>query len=293
MALKTEACPGLTDKVAMFYGPTLLVAQTTNPEPGQSKYEKLVHEYGGDGMQDFSPQTREKFPNSAFAPMLICQPSDVQSRTTMKDSNHLLFEVDASAPGSTWKQVPVLPFFASHHARYVLYWNHQSKEAWLKSATYLDQVKKQQREQNTIDMVTPGELASEQEHKMQSSDQLSRGTYNGRTFRDAQPDQWFEYTLNVQKVGHSLSEDSQIELFCRFTVIDVGRQCRITVDGEEIATYKVTSKDFGRDKTFEKTFDVPPHLLQGKQNVTVRFASVDGSLVPRVFRIRILKVVDY
>ena len=293
MSITTEACPGLPDKVAMFYGPTLLVAQTTNPEPGQSKYEKLLHEYGGDGMQDFSPQTREKFPNSAYSPMLICQPGEVSSRTSLKDSKKLLFEVDATAPGSSWEKVPVLPFFAAHHARYVLYWNHQSKDAWVKSAMYQDQVKKRQRELNTYDVVTPGELASEQEHKMQSSETASRGTYNGRTFRDAQADQWFEYTLNVQKVGRSLTQDNNVELYCRFTVIDVGRKCSISIDGEEIATYRVSSKDFGRDKTFDKTFDVPPHLLQNKSEVTVRFASVEGSLVPRVFRIRIMKAIEY
>ena len=289
MQVKAEPCPGLSDYVALTYGPTVLVAQTTDSMRGMPHYEYLANEYGGEGMHDFSPQTREKFPNPAFSPMLICEPSEIASRVKLVDKSRLVFSVDASAPASRWHQVKVTPFFSTHHVRYMVYWNQQTREAWLRNPMYVNQAKRMEQESLTVDCVTPGLSESEQQHNVHVSETGSRGTYNGQTFRDAQPGQWYEYTLKCPEGNETAQQGKKMQLVCRFAAIDRGRSLQLTVDGQEVETYTVTTKDIGQEKFFEKTFPLKNCMLQGKSEIVVRLSSVDNSYVPRCFMVRLMR----
>ncbi len=292
MEIGTLACPGVPEYVALTYGPTVLAAQTSDTVMGRPNYEFLPNEYGGDGMHDFSPQTREKFPNPAFSPMLICEKSEIASRVKLVDTARLEFVVDASAPGSRWHEVPVKPFFSTHHVRYMLYWNQQTREAWMRNPMYINQAKRLEQESLTLDYVTPGFGKSEQEHHMRISETGSRGTYNGQTFRDAQPDQWFEYTLKCADVNECLERGEKVMIVCRFSGLAKGRSFQLSVDGEVVASYTVTAKDIGKEKFFEKSFPLSDSMLRDKSEVVVRLSSFEGSYVPRCFMVRLLRQVD-
>ena len=242
-------------------------------------------------MHDFSPQTREKFPNPAFSPMLICEKSEIASRVKLVDPSRLEFSVDASAPGSRWHNVPVKPFFSTHHVRYMLYWNQQTREAWMRNPMYVNQAKRMEQESLTLDYVTPGFSESEQAHKMKKSETGSLGTYNGQTFRDAQPDQWYEYVLKCEDVNKYLERGEKLAIVCRFAAIDKGRSLQLSVDGEVVDSFNVTAKDVGREKFFEKTLPLPDSLVRDKSEVVVRLSSFEGSYVPRCFMVRLLRQV--
>ncbi len=290
MQLTFVACPNYGDYIALRYGPSVLAVQTTSSNPGEARYEKLPREYGGEGMRDHSPQSKEKFPNLAFAPMLICEMPQVPTRVKMIDPTKLLFSVDASAKGSPWKEVSMRPFFDLHHVRYSIYWNRQNEESWLKNPMFKNQLKKSQLELLTFDQVTPGESASENEHNVKLSETGSRGNLNGRSFRDAQPNEWFEYSLNADRAAKEAPGEA-LALSLTLSVSDRGRSCSILVDGKELDIYQVPSSNptGAKEKFFDKVFLIPASVVSGKTSIPVRIASVDGSYAPRVYQIRLMK----
>ncbi|MCR5395005.1 MAG: glycoside hydrolase family 127 protein [Bacteroidales bacterium] len=293
MRMQTEACPGVSDRIALLYGPMVLAAQTTDTDPEGRRYEKLMHEYGGDGMHDFSPQTVEKFPSASLSPMLICEPEEVFDRVVLVDPIRMLFKANVSAPGSLWTDVLVRPFFDLHHARYMLYWNNQTRDAWLRSPLYDKQIKLLEADAMTFDEVTPGQAASETEHHLRISETGSRGSLNGKPFRDAQPNEWFEYTLRARQASESMAHGVKIVLTVRFSVIDKGRSCLISVNDEPVTIYTVSSRDFDQDKFFEKQFLLSPRHLRDASDGVVRISSVEGSLAPRCFNIKLMRGAEY
>ena len=291
MELGVEVCPGNGDYVALNYGPSVLAVQTSGRNPGDPHYEPLPREFGGDGMHDFSPRSREKFPSLAYAPMLICPMSDVPGRVRMVNRSTLEFEVDASATGSSWKTVPMRPFYDLHHTRYAIYLNRQLEEDWLRNPLFIDQLRKSQLEQLTLDQLTPGEAASEAAHGVQISETGSRGTLNGRPFRDAQPEQWFEYQIDASRASDLIADGQEVALAFQFSISDRGRSCAISIDSMQFQTYEVPQlhAGTGKGKFYEEVFRVPSDMLQGKKSFVLRMSSNDGSFVPRFYQIRLMK----
>ena len=289
MTLTFAVCPGNSDYIALRWGPTVLAAQTTAASAGEPGYEELLREYGGEGMKDHSPQSREKFPNLAFAPMLICDRAQVPTRIKPVDLNRMIFDVDASAPGSKWNTVRMMPFFELHHSRYAVYWNQQSETAWLRNPLFKDQLRKAEMEALTYDVVIPGDNASEKAHGASISKTGSRGNLNGKSFRDGQPDQWFEYKMNIERAKEDA--DAPVALVCRMSISDKGRSCNIFINDERIRTYEVpsTKSGVGKDKFFDEVFIVPNSQVRGNDVVKVRFESENGSYIPRIYQVSVVK----
>lgn len=289
MTLTFVACPYNSDYIALRYGPNVLAAQTTGQKPGEPGYEPLPREYGGDGLHDFSPQSRLKLPNVAFAPMLICEMPQVPQRVKLVNPSRLEFEVDASALGSSWTTVRMRPFFDLHHCRYSIYWNRQTESAWKRNPLYQDQVRKQRLESLTLDELTPGDASSEEAHDIQLSETGSRGILNGKPFRDCQPDQWFEYSFDVARADSIINSGQECCLVCVLAFNDRGRSCDFSVDGEPLLHYELqdTRTAPTKDKFFEHVFKIPSALLQGKQKVVLRVSSSQGSFAPRFYQMRL------
>lgn len=290
MELNIESCPNYHDYVALRYGPCLLAGQTSSNVPGDSLYQVLPHEYGGEGMRDHSPKSRAELTDLVNAPMFICEAQDVAKRVKAKDLSKLLFTADASAAGSRWGSVLVKPFFDIHHTRYSIYWNRQTEANWMRNPLFKNNLRKREIEALTFDQVTPGDNASERAHNLKVSSTGSRGNLNGRTFRDAQPDQWFEYTLNIEKLADS--PESSVALLFDLSVIDKGRSGIVSVNGTELERFTVSGikpKSGGKDKFYEQAFEVPADFVKGKRSLVVRISSDDGSYVPRIYQIRVVK----
>lgn len=291
MSLTFVNCPSNPNYIALRYGPSVLAIQTTQPEEGKPNYEKLHREYASDGMRDFSPASVEKFENLAYAPMLICELEDVPDRVTMVDEKTLTFDIDVTAIGTQWKHLPLKPFFALHHSRYSIYMNRQNETAWMRNPLYRDQLRTIEMAAMTYDEVTPGESVSEKEHGLYTSETGSRGMLNGKPFRDAQPEQWFEYVVSLQKGQADLMAGNEVALVCRFSLSDRGRSCDIIVDGKPVQSYKVPTTKAGasQDRFYEEAFVIPAQYVKGKQQLKIRFASEHGSFVPRLYQLRVMK----
>jgi len=288
MTLTFVQCPGNPDYIALRYGPNVLAAQTTGHK-GEPGYEPLLKEYGGDGLHDFSPQARLRLPNIAFAPMLICEMQEVPNRVKLVNPDQLEFEVDASALGSQWKTVRMRPFFDLHHCRYSIYWNRQVESAWKRNPMYQEQVRKQSVGALTLDELTPGDAASEEAHELNLSETGSRGILNGRPFRDAQPDQWFEYSFDAKRCDSIIKSGQECCLVCRLAYNDRGRSCDLSIDGESLLHYELQDLREAptKEKFFEQVFLIPSDLVQGKEKAVLRVASSNGSYAPRFYQMRL------
>lgn len=291
MGMGVSPCPTST-YLALTYGPVVLAAVTSSEDKSSPIYENLPNIYAGEGRRDNSPATKMKQKNLAYAPMLICEQQELPSRIKLKDAKTLTFNMDATAPGSPWTTVEMKPFFQVHHQRYTVYMNHQNKAAFLRSPLYASELKTRLTDDATFDKVDLGVDASEKGRRFTfCNDVITGGTVNDYAYRDCQPDHWFEFDMNCEKAAESLtSARDSVTLLCRFYVSDRGRQCEISIDGEQIARYMVPSNKaaVGKNKFYDQPIQVPAWAIQGKKKIRVRYAASNG-FSPKLFYIRLLK----
>ena len=294
MSLGIDPCPG-SSYVSFTFGPMVLAAVTSSTEKGSEIYEELSNEYAGEGRRDNSPASKMKTRSLAYAPMLICEQQEVPARFKVKDGKTLTFSIDVHAPGSPWKEVELRPFFSVHHQRYTVYFNQQTESAFLRSPLYKSEIKNIEIEAATYDKVSIGVEASEQKHKLTTSETVTGGMLNENSFRDCQPNQWIEFELDCSKAAESIqSARDSVTLLCRFYVADRGRQCEISVDGEQVARYMVPSNKaaVGKEKLFDQPINIPAWAIQGKKTIRVRYAASNG-FSPKLFNVRLVKNIPH
>lgn len=292
MTLTFEYCPNYPDYIALRYGPSLLAAQTSQSDDSDRPgYDPLPHQYGGEGQSDHMPSAREQLHSLDQAPMLICELREVPSKVKLLDPETLTFDVDVTAVGSRWQHVTMMPFYALHHSRYSVYWNCQTEEAWLHNPLYRDKLRAREMAKVTYDDVTPGDKESERMHAINISETGSRGMFNNRTFRDAQPGQWFEYRMSLEKGADDIAAGNAVALLCRMSLTDKGRSMLITIDGQPLKQYQVPvlKSNAGKDRFYDDAFVIPADMIRGKKSIVVRFSSDNGSFVPRLYQVRVMK----
>lgn len=286
MTLGFSECPRVPTYIALKYGPTVLagVTETSTAE------RRFFNEYAGEGKNDNSNSQRQKFQSLALAPMLITERGKVPQRVKVLDASTMTFEFDASAPGSRWKNVKLMPFFAAQHSKYTVYFNQQTEAAWLRNPLYLSELKTFEIERNTFDVVTVGEPSSERAHAIRTSETSSAGTVNEKTFRDCQPGHWFELTFNTKDISILAASDS-LTLLCKFSIADRGRAGIVMIDGTRVKNLSIPNvvKGVGKDKFFDMPVTFPVSMVGNKQQITVRFQSAGGVFFPRLYVARLLK----
>ena len=290
MSLGIDRCPG-SSYMSFTFGPMVLAAVTSSQDKSSPLFENLKDEYAGEGRRDNSPASKMKAKNIAYAPMLICEQQEVPARLKVKDAKSLTFAIDATAPGSQWKEVEVRPFFSIHHQRYTVYMNQQTETAFLRSPLYKSELKNIQIEEATYDKIDIGVESSEKGHNLNFSETQTGGSLNDNFFRDCQPDQWIEFDLNCERAEANIqSARDSVTLLCRFYVSDKGRKCEISVDGEEISSYAVPSSrpGAGKERFYDQPIQLPAWTVQGKKKIKVRFAAKDG-FSPKLFYVRLMR----
>lgn len=291
MSLGIDPCPG-SSYISFTYGPMVLAAVTSSTAKGSEIYEELSNEYAGAGRRDNSPAQKMKARSLAYAPMLICEQQDIPTRLSVKDAKTLTFSIDAHAPGSPWKDVEVRPFFSVHHQRYTVYFNQQTETAFMRSPLYKSELKNIEIEAATYDKVDVGAEASESKHNLATSETATGGSLNENFFRDCQPNQWFEFDMDCEQASAAIqSARDSVTLLCRFYVSDKGRQCEISVDGEQVARYMVPSNKQvpgSKEKFFDQPINIPAWAVQGKKKIRVRYAA-SGGFSPKLFYVRLMK----
>lgn len=283
MSLSFTECPKVPTYIALKYGPAVLAGVTER----SSLSTPFQNEYAGSGKKDHYNSSNQKNLSLALAPMIITERAQVPSRIKVQDGSKLVFNVDASAPGSTYGQVEMRPFFDTQHGKYTIYWNQQNETAWQKNPLYLRELRNNTLQNITLDLVDVGEEASENAHQIKISATGSCGTLNEQTFRDCQPSQWFEFAFDCSKFD---AKSDSVTLLLHLSLADRGRGGVISVDGKQINKLVIptTAKGSGKDKFFDMPVVFSSAFVKGKDTVRIRFQAANNGFFPRLYNVRLI-----
>lgn len=282
MALRLEECPNLPEYVAIKYGPVLLAAATGNDDMGR--------EYGDESRMGHSPAVRTQARPIISSPMLIDKRENVLAR--IRKTGDLSFTIDASNKDvkAQWGELPLKPFFATHHTRYVIYWYQQTAEQYAASPMAKAEAEREALERRTVDFVGTGEQQSEAGHQASYSDNSSKGNYKGEFYRDANAGGFVQYVLENKE-----SATDSLNLILRFTTADKGRKCNIYIDGKLLQQYTVQETDAKGNKGFYNyEIAVPDDLLRDakkavKTQFTVKVQAPADAKMPGLYFLRLVK----
>ena len=177
----------------------------------------------------------------------------------------------------------IQPFFEIHDARYMMYWLTLSEQGY---KDYLDglaraEKERQELEARTVDKVQPGEQQPETDHKMETNGS-STGNTNDVFFRDARNGRFFSYLMKT---------DGRTDLSLRLQFWGVGEwkthEFDIFVDEELLTSVNNTGKYRISEFKYE-TFPIPASMLEGKDQVRVKFVAKPGKQVGEIYGVRLV-----
>ncbi len=261
MKLHTEFLPGVSNEVALLYGPIVLAGELgTNSMP--VPFARV--------QTDFS-----RLP-APSAPMLVTTADELLQHVKPVSRKALTFHTHGIGRPA---DVTLIPFYQLHRQRYSVYWKLISETDWKAQAGDIAaaDARRLAAEARVVDVVRPGEPQSETDHKFQG-EATQTGDFYGRKWRHATD--WFSYQVKV------LPGQPQ-ELVCTLWGGDVGaREFDVLVDGKIIATQTLNNNKPG--EFFDATFPLAAELTQGKPSVTVKFAAHSGNIAGGLYGLRIL-----
>ena len=176
------------------------------------------------------------------------------------------------------------PFFEIHDARYMMYWLTLSEQGYKDYLEGLARAEKerQELEARTVDKVQPGEQQPETDHKMETNGS-STGNTNDVFFRDARNGRFFSYLMKT---------DGRTDLSLRLQFWGVGEwkthEFDIFVDEELLTSVNNTGKYRISEFKYE-TFPIPASMLEGKEQVRVKFVAKPGKQVGEIYGVRLVK----
>jgi len=262
MRLHTEPLPGVSNEVALLYGPIVLAGKMgTNAMP--SPFIKRQTELS-------------RLPAPA-APVFVCEAEKLLDHVQPVSGQKLTFCTHGIGRP---EDVTLIPFYRMHRERYSVYWKQLSETEWQAHQVELAaaEARRIADEARVVDSVNPGESQSETDHRFQGGDTHS-GDFKSRKWRDASD--WFSYELRILP-------DQPQQLACTFWGSDGGRrEFDVLVDGKIIATQKLKKERPG--EFFEATYPIPVELTNGKNTAVVKFVAHAGNKAGGVFGVRILK----
>lgn len=253
MSLHVETLPGVSDTVALLYGPIVLAGQL--------------------GQEDMpSPYVRNQLDQARFphpeVPAFVTEATDSSSswlsRVEMISRSPMLFRTRGLAQP---RDVMLAPFFQTHQQRHAVYWRVLTPDAWAEHTRAVAAVQEQLRalESAATDRVQPGDEVSEAAHGFAGDETLS-GAISGRGWREAQKGGAFSYRLNT-------AGQEALSLLCVYGSRDTACNFTVMIDGSEVAAPKPDGRAPG--EIFFEQYLLPPGLLRGKSSVTVTFQSFD------------------
>ena len=177
----------------------------------------------------------------------------------------------------------IQPFFEIHDARYMMYWLTLSEQGYKDYLEGLARAEKerQELEARTVDKVQPGEQQPETDHKMETDGSFT-GNTNDVFFRDARNGRFFSYLMKT---------DGRTDLSLRLQFWGVGEwkthEFDIFVDDALLASVNNTGTNRISEFKYE-TFPSPASLLEGKDQVRVKFVAKPGKQVGEIYGVRLV-----
>lgn len=257
MSLRTEAMPDNPNRIAVFYGPTLLAANLGE-------------------VQD--PAAEQAF----FVPVLVTESKPISEWVKPISVASQTFKIQGVGKP---RDVELAPFHRLHDRRYTVYLDVLSPDDWSKRETAIraEQERERRLEARTVDVLRIGEMQPERDHKV-NGENTSAGEALGRKWRHAVDGGWFAFDMKV-------APSKENQLVCTYWGGETGeREFDILVDGKKVGTQKLLNNEPG--KFFDVSYPIPQELTQGKERVTVRFQAHPGKWAGGLFGARILRSAD-
>jgi hypothetical protein len=165
----------------------------------------------------------------------------------------------------------------------MMYWLTLSEQGY---KDYLDglaraEKERQELEARTVDKVQPGEQQPETDHRMETDGSFT-GNTNDVFFRDARNGRFFSYLMKT---------DGRTDLSLRLQFWGVGEwkthEFDIFVDDALLASVNNTGKYRISEFKYE-TFPIPASMLEGKEQVRVKFVAKPGKQVGEIYGVRLV-----
>jgi hypothetical protein len=175
------------------------------------------------------------------------------------------------------------PFYRIYRGHYEVYWDQVTPDQWQKrEQQYAEESeKRRQIEARTVDFVNPGEEQNERDHNQQG-EKSGSGDFGDHFYRDAAEGGWFSWDLKTLP-------DAPQNLVLTYWGEDRGRQFDIMIDGEKLATERLTASHPG--VYFDQVYPLPEALIHGKQKVTLRIQG-GSTWAGGVFGVRVMKAAE-
>ncbi len=177
----------------------------------------------------------------------------------------------------------IQPFFEIHDARYMMYWLTLSEQGYKDYLEGLARAEKerQELEARTVDKVQPGEQQPETDHQMETNGS-STGNTNDVFFRDARNGRFFSYLMKT---------DGRTDLSLRLQFWGVGewKTHEFDIFVDEVLLTSVNNTGKYRISEFKyETFPIPASMLEGKEQVRVKFVAKPGKQVGEIYGVRLV-----
>ena len=265
--------PNVPQYVAFMHGPILLGMKTGT--------EDLAHLVADDSRFG-QYASGEKLPLDG-APILIDNHiENLADRLRPVAGKPLHFTLDARMENPI--QGELQPFFEIHDARYMMYWLALSEQGY---KDYLDGLARAEQERRelearTVDKVQPGEQQPETDHRMETDGSMT-GNSNDVFYRDARDGHFFSYLMQT---------GGRTDLSLRLKFWGVGEwkthEFDIFVDDVLLTSINNTGKYRISEFKYE-TFPIPASMLEGKEQIRVKFVAKPGRQVGEIYGVRLIK----
>jgi uncharacterized protein len=255
--LHSEALPDNPSRLSLMWGP-LVLAGDLGPE------QKLEFE------AELPPA----------APVFVTDAKDVRDWLKPVEGKPRTFRTShVGRPAD----VTFVPFYELPERRYAVYWDVYTTEEWKRRSQIYAAEEDQRKKLDaaTVAFVQPGQMQAERDFNEQGEDSSPvqlEGRYGRRGTK------WFSFDLPVEGT-------SPLRLIVTYSA-DARRpgSFEVLVDGTRVAEQSVPRRSPEQKVEFlDLGIDVAADLVQGKKKVTVRFKAKDGTQIPGIFGVRLVR----
>lgn len=270
-----EHLPNVSSYIAFMHGPILLGAKT-----GTEDLRGLI---AGDGR--FGQYPGGKLLPVDQAPILVEDNiENIGSKLVPIEGEPLHFKLNAKMVNPI--DVKLEPFANIHDARYMMYWLALTNNGYQSYMDSLSSIEKEKIrvEKLTIDFVAPGEQQPETDHAMLQENSKA-GNANQNFFREANSGGYFSYEMKTNaEIG--------LSLIVRYWGAEWGgRKFDIYIDNEKLLTEDNTRR-WNQSKFHDIRYNIPNSMLDGKNNIRVKFQSIPENTAGGIYFIRLVRNKD-
>ncbi len=271
-----ERMTNVPDYIAIMHGPILLGAKTGTEDMGN-----LI---AGDGR--FDQYTGGRMLPIDKAPILLYNDiENIGDKLEPVEGKPLNFKLNVKMVNPI-ENLVLEPFYQIHDSRYMIYWLSLTNN---KYKQYLDSLSKSEEkrlalERRTVDKVNTGEQQPETDHKMQSESSRTDNNFD-EIYREAGRGGYFSYDMIT-------NSENNLILFVRYWGAEWGtRKFDIYIDDEKLLTVDNTGK-WNQSQFQNVEYPIPNSMVEGKENIRVKFHALPGSTAGGVYYIRLVKTTD-